>query len=260
MTNRHLNSTPILFRRSAESVVHGHENTPMTEERLPFTVRVVRNEEDLAKAVHIRHSAYARHVPTFADTLRFPEASDFEDGIAVLLAESKLDGTPLGTMRIQTNQFGPLSLEHSLTLPDELQGLSLAEATRLGVTNAGAGRVVKTVLFKAFYMYCAQVGIDYMVVSGRAPVDRMYEGLLFKDVYPELGYIPLPHVGNLPHRIMQLKVDQVFPMWRDCNHPLFNFFFNCRHPDIDLSSPEESVSMPAPLRTRFSGSTPMFAS
>ena len=259
MNNRPSFSTPITFHRSAEREPQGSAPPAMTEERLPFTVRLVRNEDDLAKAVHIRHSAYARHVPTFADTLRFPEASDFEDGIAVLLAESKLDGSPLGTMRIQTNQFGPLSLEHSLTLPEHLQGLSLAEATRLGVTNAGAGRVVKTVLFKAFYMYCAQIGVDYMVVTGRAPVDRQYDSLLFKDVVPGMGYIPLPHVGNMPHRIMELKVDQVFPLWKNAAHPLFNFFFHVHHPDIDLALPE-TLGMPAPVQPRFSGSSPVFAS
>jgi hypothetical protein len=262
MTNRSLNSTPIKFHRAAERLTAGHSGhavESITEERLPFTVRVVRNEDDLAKAVQIRHSAYARHVPAFADTLRFPEASDFEEGIAVLLAESKLDGSPLGTMRIQTNQYGPLSLEHSLTLPDSLQGLSLAEATRLGVTGAGAGRVVKTVLFKAFYLYCRQMGIDYMVVSGRAPVDRQYDSMLFKDVVPGLGYIPLPHVGNLPHRIMSLKVDDVFPLWQQANHPLFNFFFHCRHPDIDLQpGADDHQFMMGKLR--FSGSSPVFAS
>jgi len=259
MTHPHLDTaTPITFHRDPPRAHQRAAAQVMSEERLPFTVRLVRNEEDLAKAVHIRHSAYARHVPTFADTLRFPEASDFEDGIAVLLAESKVDGSPLGTMRIQTNQFGPLSLEHSLTLPDSLQGLSLAEATRLGVTGAGAGRLVKTVLFKAFYLYCVQSGIDYMVVSGRAPVDRQYDSLLFQDVYPGMGYIPLPHVGNMPHRIMSLKVQDVHPLWKQANHPLFDFFFHCRHPDIDLQAAEEMVGMPA-LSSRFSGSSAALA-
>ncbi|MDB5848639.1 MAG: hypothetical protein JWP29_2391 [Rhodoferax sp.] len=255
MTNRLLNSTPIKFHRSAEhtaSVPPGHAGQlaePVTEERLPFTVRLVRNDDDLAKAVQIRHSAYARHVPTFADTLRFPEASDFEEGIAVLLAESKLDGSPLGTMRIQTNQYGPLSLEHSLTLPDSLQGLSLAEATRLGVTGAGAGRLVKTVLFKAFFLYCQQVGVDWMVVSGRTPVDRQYDSLLFSDVYPGLGYIPLPHVGNLPHRIMSFEVATAQARWAHAGHPLQHFIFHTRHPDIQLDCGAEApLGMRVPTR------------
>lgn len=64
------------------------------EERLPFWVRLVRNEADLRKAVHIRHAAYARHVPDLAHQLQEPEATDYEDGVVVLLAESKLDGSP----------------------------------------------------------------------------------------------------------------------------------------------------------------------
>ena len=89
----------------------------MIEESLPFTVRLVRDEEDLNKAVQIRHSAYARHMPTVAESLRYPERADTEDGVVVLLAESKLDGTPLGTARIQTNQFRALALEESVEFP-----------------------------------------------------------------------------------------------------------------------------------------------
>jgi hypothetical protein len=212
-----------------------HAPSHMLEEHLPFTVRLVRDSEDLAKAVRIRHSAYARHVPTFADTLRAPESADFEDGFVVLLAESKLDGSPLGTMRIQTNEYAPLCLEKSLTLPDWLQGRTLAEATRLGITNDRVGRLVKTVLFKAFFLYCQKIGVEWMVVSGRAPVDRMYDSLLFSDVYPGMGYIPLPHVGNMPHRIMSFEVGTAEVRWEKANHPLREFIFKTQHVDIDLS-------------------------
>ncbi len=256
MTTRHLDSiTPITFHRKPLNAAQQPAVQAMKEEYLPFSVRLVRNAEDLAKAVHIRHAAYARHVPTFADTLRFPEASDVEEGIAVLLAESKVDGSPLGTMRIQTNQFGPLSLEHSLTLPDGLQGLSLAEATRLGVTGTGAGRLVKTVLFKAFYLYCVQSGVDYMVVSGRAPVDRQYDSLLFQDVYPDLGYIPLPHVGNMLHRIMSFEVATAQTRWEAARHPLRDFIFHTRHPDIDLGAAHD-VPPPFAGQRKLFGATP----
>src|SRR4051794_36284988 len=74
-----------------------------TTERLPFTIRRVEDPDSLWKAVRVRHAAYARHVPEFARTLQLPEECDFEDDSVVLLAESRLDGTPLGTARIQTN-------------------------------------------------------------------------------------------------------------------------------------------------------------
>lgn len=208
----------------------------MIEERLPFTVKLVRDEDDLGKAVQIRHTAYARHLPDFAETLKTPESADAENGVVVLLAESKLDGSPLGTMRIQTNEFKPLSLEQSIELPDWLKKRRLAEATRLGVTEGKGGRLVTTVLFKAFYLYCQAVDVEWMVVTGRAPVDRMYDRLLFKDVFPGMGYIPFSHVGNLPHRVMSLEVDSVEPSWAAAKQPLYDFFFHTDHPDLDIGS------------------------
>jgi len=137
-------------------------------ERLPFSVRLVSSMEDLMKAVHIRQAAYARHLPEFAKTLGLPETADYEDGVAILLAESHLDGSPLGTMRVQTNRFKPLTLEQSLELPDWLRHQTLAEATRLGVTNDKVGRLVTTVLFKAFSSI-AWVRVSIGWSSPRAP-------------------------------------------------------------------------------------------
>ena len=206
----------------------------MIEEVLPFTVRLVGNDDDLNKAVKIRHSAYSRHLPTFAETLRLPESTDSDEGVVVLLAESKLDGSPLGTIRIQTNEFRPLSVEQSIKLPDWLSGRRLGEATRLGVTDGKGGRLVTTVLFKAFYLYCKLTGIDWMVITGRTPIDRQYERMLFEDVFPGSGYIPLAHVGNLPHRIMVSCVATAEARWTLAQNPLFNFAFRTFHPDIEL--------------------------
>ncbi len=217
--------------------------TDIAQERLPFTVRVVRSEADLHKAVMIRHAAYARHVPEFAATLKAPEAYDAMDGVVVLLAESKLDGTPLGTMRIQTNRYRPLTLEQSVELPASLAHRTLAEATRLGVTEQLQGRAVKTVLFKAFFLYCQQQQIDWMVITARTPIDRQYERLLFSDVDPARGYVPLRHVGNLPHRIMSFEVGTAEARWAAARHPLFDFIFRTEHVDIDIATPPHRAPM-----------------
>jgi hypothetical protein len=220
----------------------------MIEELLPFTVRLVRNEGDLSKAVHIRHSAYARHLPAFAESLIAAETADADNGVVVLLAESKLDGSPLGTMRIQTNQFKPLCLEQSVELPAWLKARPLAEATRLGVTDGKGGRLVTTVLFKAFFHYCQQASIEWMVVTGRAPVDRMYDRLLFEDVFPGLGYIPFSHVGNLPHRVMSFNVETAKVRWAAAKHPLFDFVFRTHHPDLDVSDQRQSFIPPMAMQ------------
>ena len=220
---------------AANAAPSGAIGSDMKEEVLPFRVKLVSNPEDLLSAVSIRHTAYMRHVPQFAQTLRAPEKIDMEEGVAILLAESKADGSPLGTLRIQTNEYRRLSVEESLELPPALAGQYLAEATRLGVTNEKVGRMVKTVLFKSFFLYCHGMGLDAMIATGRPPLDRQYDRLLFKDIFPARGYVPLSHVGDIPHRVMMLAVDDVEPLWGANDHPLFDFFFKTVHPDIDLS-------------------------
>lgn len=214
----------------------------VNEERLPFAIRLVRNAADLDKAVVIRHAAYARHVPDLAAKLRAPEAMDFEDGVVVLLAESKLDGSPLGTMRIQTNEFQPLSLEESVQLPPWLKGSSLAEAARLGITGERIGNMVKTVLFKAFFLYCQQAGIDWMVITARAPIDRQYERLLFEDVYPGMGYVPIRCTHDIPHRIMAFNVNTAESRWAEAGHPLLGFMCYTNHPDIDVQAAHPALT------------------
>jgi len=207
----------------------------MVEELLPFSLRLVRNQSDMDKAIDIRHSAYARHLPGLAETLKEPESADFDDGVAVFLAESKLDGSPLGTMRIQTNDFKPLCLEQSVQLPDWLRTRRLAEATRLAVTNDKVSRLVKAILFKTYFVYCRQIGVEWLVIAGRSPIDRQYDRMLFKDVFPEMGYIPLRHAGNLPHRVMSFNLAKTEEQEGVAQHPMFDFFFRTHHPDMDLT-------------------------
>jgi hypothetical protein len=208
----------------------------MREEKLPFTVRLVRNEEDLWKAVRIRHQAYSRHLPSFAESLKFPEPTDAESDVIVLLAESKLDGSPIGTMRLQTNRDKPLPLEQSIELPEWLTKCRLGEATRLGVSGSSAGRLVTGALFKAGFQYCLQTGIEWIVVTARSPIDRQYDRLMFNDVYPGMGYVPVKHVNNMPHRIMSIEISQLEPRWAAAKHPLYNFFFRTFHEDLHVAT------------------------
>jgi hypothetical protein len=212
----------------------------MTEERLPFTVRVVRSEEALDKAVAIRQAAYARHMPVLAERLGAPEAIDHDQGSVVLLAESKLDGSPLGTMRIQTNRFNDLSIEQGVDLPAWLRNKSLAEATRLGIDLGRTGRMVKIALFKALYLYCVEADIEWMVVGARSPLDRMYEALLFQDLFPG-QFIPMRHFNNIPHRVLALDIPGARALWEEARHPLLGFMCHTHHPDIDLSDADFSI-------------------
>ena len=204
-------------------------------ERLPFTIKRVQSDEDLWKAVKVRHAAYARHIPEFARTLDAPEECDYDSDAVILLAESKLDGSPLGSTRIQTNVHQPLHVEASVELPLWLQAQRLAEVTRLGVQEGHIGRVVKIALIKACFEYCEQSKVDWAVVTGRAPIDRQYEQLLFSDVFADQQPVPLRHVGNIPHRVMAFEIATGEARWSAAQHPMLGFFRHTRHPDIDIS-------------------------
>lgn len=232
-------SSPIQTRAFHSSyAVHAASEVVMTEERLPFSVKLVRNEEDLKKAVQIRQSAYARHMPEVAETLRDPEKVDTEEGVGVLLAVSKVDGSALGSVRIQTNRYRPLSLEKSVELPAWLKDQSLAQVSRFGVVNGTIGRLVKMVLVKGCLQYSEQNGVDWDVIAARAPLDRTYIQLTYQDIFPGAGYIPLAHMGNVPHRIMGFEVETCKARLTQMNHPLLNFFCHTHHPDLDVGSSE----------------------
>lgn len=208
--------------------------TMMTQERLPFTVRVVSNENDLAQAVKIRSAAYGRHMPEFGDKLRVPESIDTEPGVVVLLAESKLDGSPLGTLRIQSNACMPLLVEESVTLPRWLRDQPLAEVTRLAIVGGSIGRLVKIVLIKAAFQYCEQDAVDWAIVTARAPLDHQYEQLMFEDLFPEQGFMPMRHVDNHPHRVLGFEIRTGQQRWSEAQHPLLKFFAHTEHSDIDV--------------------------
>ena len=230
-----MNQAPTIVPTSRSAASAELAEQAMAIERLPFTIRRVNSDTDLWKAVRIRHAAYARHVPEFAKTLAAPEAADYEADVVVLLAESKLDGSPLGSCRIQTNLHRPLGVEASVELPAWLQGRRLAEVTRLGIDEGRVGRVVKIALIKAAFEYCESNRIDWAVVTGRTPIDRQYEQLLFADVFEDKAPVPLRHVGNIPHRVMAFEIATGEARWSAARHPLLKFFRFTRHPDIDVA-------------------------
>ena len=212
----------------------------MAEERLPFTVRVVHSDEALNKAVNIRQAAYARHMPALAERLGAPEPNDHDRGSVVLLAESKMDGSSLGTMRIQTNRFNPLSIEQGVELPAWLKHKSLAEATRLGIDLGRTGRLVKTALFKSLYLYCVEAEIEWIVIGARSPLDRMYDALLFQDLFPG-QYIPMRHFNDIPHRVLAFDIPSARSRWEAAKHPLLDFMCRTYHPDIDLGTTDFAI-------------------
>ena len=197
---------------------------------LPFVVRMA-SHSDLEEVAALRSSAYGKHIPALGIKLREPEESDYELGCEVMVARSKLDGSLLGTLRTHTNVFKPLPLQASIRLPAQYQGARMVEATRLCVTGNPNSSLVRSALFKALFQYCVAQGIEWMLAAGRRPVYRIYDA-----------------------------PDEALVTWKACEHPLYQFVIETKHPDIDVSMfaamnfpwacPEEDSdfeSAPAPL-------------
>lgn len=214
----------------------------MMEERLPFVIRFVRDEAELQSAVAIRRSAYGRHLPELAARFADPEPSDLDGSSQVLVALSRLDNTPLGSMRFRTNRERPLDLEQSITLPEHLRHCVLAEATRLAVTQAAVGRVVKAMMMKAMFLQCEANGVDCIMAAARNPMDRFYQWLMFEDVFPGGGFTPMAHAGMIPHRVLACDVIDTKRKWINCAHPWYPLFFQTHHPDIECDRMPEDHS------------------
>jgi len=218
-------------------------NVPSAQGNFPFTIRIATDDVSIHKAIDIRALAYGRHMPELGNRLRQIEELDRAEGVVVLLAESKIDNTPLGTIRIQTNRYRPLLIEQAVLLPFENDSL-VAEPTRLAVCQKAIGRLVKLALIRATYQYCLLTGIDHLVIGARSPLDREYRGLLFQEVYPNIGPIPLAYANNIPHYVLYWEILAMAVQWKMTDHPMYEFLTQCSHPDIDLQSRENtSISL-----------------
>ena len=143
----------------------------LIRERLPFRVRFVDSAQDLEKAVEIRSSAYSRHVPSVGAALRKPETDDYRRDVRRPLAERKIDGLPVGSVRLQTNVDQPLRIEGELKLPDVYSNRRLIEAMRLGVTNGIPGRLVNAALHQGGIRDMPRMR-NRLLDRGRSPVGR----------------------------------------------------------------------------------------
>ena len=201
---------------------------------LPFTVRIVRTDEQLARAVRIRAEAYSRHVPTLGEILESPEVVDRDPHAIVFLAEGKNDGESLGTIRIQTNFASPIPLETSIELPEEFRGRPVAGVSRLAVKAGPRGRLVKVALFKALHRYCLAKQVEWILIGARPPLDQTYLELGFYDMFDDKQLRPLATAAGVLHRILCFEVFTAERRWFELSHPLYLFMGQRFHPDIEI--------------------------
>lgn len=212
----------------------------MRTELLSFSLRRAETHHDLLRACQVRAAAYGYKVPAYRESMAQPDAIDASPWTTVFLCEDKISGEAVGTMRVQSRQHdrGELAMERYVTLPENLRNATCAEVTRLAAP-VGADPFVRLALWKAAYLFSAGQGISWIVMTVHKPsLIRAYERMGSKDVFPDRpdGFV-LPYVGNIPHRVYALDIDNFYGFWSDSKHPLLEFMTATNHVDIKVFPP-----------------------
>jgi hypothetical protein len=201
------------------------------QELLPFRVRLATAAQDVERAVEIRASAYARHLPHVGEALRKAEKEDFRHDVLLLIAERKLDRRPIGSMRLEPNFTGPLRVEGETTLPARFRNKRLVETTRLGVDNGIAGTLVMAALVKASFEICSACSIDYGIAVGRRSVGEIFRSLCF-DVIE--GPVRMSYSQRTFFWVFAIPTLEWEARLRERDHFYFDFMARTDHPDINI--------------------------
>ena len=149
---------------------------------------------------------------------------------------------------LQTNGGGPLLIEHSVRVPEEMRNDTRAEVTRLSAV-AGADPLAKLAMMKASYLFCLATQVRWMVICARSEAFvRQYSRLGFTNLYDDGRLVPMLHVGRMPHHVLTFNVTGAESRWRHERHALYDFMIDTAHPDIQLFSQKPALPRRDPAR------------
>ena len=219
----------------------------MHTQSLSFTTRIARTPNDLKAACRVRAVAYGHHLPKMHAMMLEPDLLDADPNTAVVLCVDKASGAAVGTARFQTNAGGKLLIEHSVELPDWMNGDTRSEISRLS-TVPGADPLVKLSLMKASYLFCLAAQVRWMVIGARSEsLIRQYKRLGFDILATGRDTVPLLHAGRIEHQLLFFNVQKAEARWRESGNSLCEFMFDTFHPDLDLFS--TAPALPARRRS-----------
>lgn len=201
---------------------------------LDWIVRPIISNEELEEVAQLRFKAYSRHIDNLPPSFGLPEEADHQSDTVVFVARHKATNQLLGTVRIQHDHQQPLALSKVLELPTHLQQATKAEGTRLAVEPGRYAQGVKISLMKALVLWSLEHQVEHLIATARDELVRMYSAIFFTDIFNQDFKMNLPYVANLPHRILSMPVGKILSSPQAQCHPLFNYFVNVHHPDIQL--------------------------
>lgn len=210
-------------------------------ELLSFRLRLARTDQDILAACRVRAQSYGRHLPHLRGAMGAPDQLDAAPGVAVLLCVDKRSGAATGTVRLQTSAAGPILIEQSVLLPDDISLGTRAELARLAVVP-GADPLTKPALMKAAFLFCRAAQVRYMVIGARSrALIRQYEELAFTDLFAGRMF-PLQHAGDIPHRVLVNDLSTVELRMAEQGSSWPAFVLRTWHPDIELFSSRPALA------------------
>lgn len=213
--------------------VHSQATKRRPVRSLPFVVRLASSERDLLDVVSLRSKTYSRHNAPAARLVRSLEEEDLRGDGLILVARSKIDGTAIGSVRVQTRVQRPLMVESAMQLPHDVASANPIELMRGSITNGLPGRTVSASFAKATFLLCRKFAFSHVIVTCREPVDLMYRAYRFDEL---LGgaLIELPYSPGARHKVLCLPMNEATERWRSQNPPLFELMLNIEDPDIQV--------------------------
>jgi hypothetical protein len=198
-----------------------------------FKIKIARTFEQQNRAISIRERAYAKHVPTLAEVLGKNDSVDIgEDTVHIYCEDAQ--GQVVGSLRFTGNRRKQLPIERGFELPTEMSGANIGEVTRLAVPPNTQAKYIKSLLFKSAFLYSISVQVRWILVGARFPLDLQYLKLGFKELFPDMGYVPLEHIAGIPHRVLVCEVSTLESRWRLNQHNSYCFLFETFHPEIKI--------------------------
>lgn len=230
----------------------------------PYTVRIVRKPDQLQLAVEVRYQAYSEKLQALAAKVRQPGPLDFSHGPVVLLAENRLTGEAVGTLRLNTGASF-LSLLEDIKLPPNIVKERTAFVSRMAVTGTVQERqLVRNLMQKAVFQLCIAKQLNRILLLAVEPRERLFYRCGFSDVFEDGGSRHPAFLDGFPVKALFADTYSMERVWRGEKHPLYDFLFRTFHPEIEvfssLSSLGHRIDEPPPPQRETHDADPLWVS
>jgi hypothetical protein len=206
----------------------------MKKQTLPFTVTVLKTAAQLDAVVAHRARGYGRRSAALGSALALPEPADARShGREILVAQSKLDGAVIGSMRLHVNYREPTNVEKAASdLPASMAGSRIMDSSRF---CCAAGHVCRGALFKAGLLYARRHKVDHFLLATLESIEPLYASVGFAPLFEDGRLHPIAIAENLPHRVMHLNMATLEEDVARRRPAMVEFLFETEHEDIDVS-------------------------